>query len=61
MPVTGRSELYFIAAMMVLILVICAVAIYYFFKTYKKEMKEKELRIAEKRAKKIHDESENAG
>ena len=49
MPETGRAELYFIAAMMVLILVICAVAVYFFFKTYKKEMKEKEARKAETR------------
>lgn len=59
MPGTGRAEIYFIVAMMVLILVISAVAVYFFFKTYKKEMKEKELRIAEKKAKKARDESVN--
>ncbi len=48
MPGTERAEFYFIAAMMVLILVISAVAVYFFFKTYAKEMKEKELRKAEK-------------
>ena len=61
MPGTGRAEIYFIVAMMVLILVISAVAVYFFFKTYKKEMKEKELRIAEKKAKKARDESVNEG
>ena len=30
--------------MMVLILIICAVAVYFFFKTYKKEMRDRELR-----------------
>ena len=41
MPGSARAEIYFIAAMMVLIFVVCGVAIYYFFKTYKKEMAEK--------------------
>lgn len=59
MPGTGRAEIYFITAMMVMILVICAVAVYFFFKTYKKEMKEKELRIAEKKVKRARDESVN--
>jgi uncharacterized protein YpmB len=50
MPGTGRSEIYFITAMMVLILVICTVALYFFFKTYRKEMREKAERLAVKRA-----------
>ena len=37
----GRSELYFIAGMMVLILILCTVAVIVFFKTYRKEMREK--------------------
>ncbi|MEP6901706.1 MAG: hypothetical protein ABJA66_08150 [Actinomycetota bacterium] len=41
---SALAEIYFITAMMVLILIVCAVAIYFFFKTYKKEMREKELR-----------------
>lgn len=37
----GRSEIYFIAAMMLLILFVCGVVVYFFFKTYKTEMAEK--------------------
>ena len=48
MPYSETAEIYFIAAMFVLIFVICGVAVYYFFKTYKKEMKAKERRVAEK-------------
>lgn len=44
MPGAGRAEIYFIAAMMILIVVVCVVSVYFFFKTYKKEMREKELR-----------------
>ena len=33
------SEIYFITAMMILILIIGFVAVYYFVKTYKKEMR----------------------
>ncbi|MCO5333886.1 MAG: hypothetical protein M9893_07720 [Pyrinomonadaceae bacterium] len=50
MPGIGRSEAIFIAAMMVLILIMCVVAVYYFVKTYKREMREKEERLAKKRA-----------
>jgi F0F1-type ATP synthase membrane subunit b/b' len=48
MPGAGRAEVYFIVAMMVLIIVVCVVVVTFFFKTYKKEMKEKELRIQAK-------------
>ncbi len=41
MPGFGRAELYFISAMMFLILIVCGVAVYAFFKTYRKEMNEK--------------------
>ena len=44
MPGSGRAEVYFIVAMMILIMVVCVVVLVFFFKTYKKEMKEKELR-----------------
>lgn len=40
-PLISRSETYFIVAMMFLILIVCAVAVYAFVKTYKKEMREK--------------------
>ena len=48
MPGAGRAEVYFIAAMMILIVILCVAAIYFFFKTYKKEMREKELRNEKK-------------
>ncbi len=44
MPGAGRAEIYFIGAMMILILILSVTAIYFFFKTYKKEMRDKELR-----------------
>lgn len=50
MPGFGRAELYFISAMMLLILVVCGVAVYAFFKTYKKEMLEKNEQLTKKRA-----------
>ena len=46
MPGASRAEVYFISAMMFLIVVLCIGAVYVFFKTYKKEMREK----AERRA-----------
>ncbi len=50
MPGAGRAEFYFIAAMMILIVIVCVTAVVFFFKTYKKEMREKELRLAAKAA-----------
>ena len=50
MPGAGRAEIYFISAMMILILVLCTGAVIFFIKTYKKEMREKEERKAEKLA-----------
>ncbi len=44
MPVTEKSELIFITAMMILIIILCIAAVYIFFRTYKKEMRDKELR-----------------
>jgi hypothetical protein len=44
----NSGEIYFVAAMMVLILVVCGVAVFAFFKTYKKEMREKAEREAKK-------------
>lgn len=43
MPGTGRSEVYFVAGMMVVILIMSVAAVYFFVKTYKKEMREKDL------------------
>ena len=44
MPGAERAEVDFIVGMMILIVIICVVAVYFFFKTYKKEMREKQLR-----------------
>lgn len=50
MPGAGRAEVYFIAAMMILILIFCGVSVFFFFKTYRKEMREREERRAKKDA-----------
>ena len=42
MPLASRAEFYFIIAMMFLIVVVCVIACVVFFKTYKKEMRERE-------------------
>jgi preprotein translocase subunit YajC len=49
MPLVSRAETYFIIAMMILILVVCAVSVYVFIKTYKKEMKERQERDSAKK------------
>lgn len=41
MPGAERAEIYFIAAMMVLILILSFAAVYFFVKQYKKEMRDK--------------------
>lgn len=46
------AEIYFIAAMFVLIFVICGVAVYFFFRTYKKEMRQRQKRLEEKQKEK---------
>lgn len=48
MPGAGRAEIYFIAAMMILIMILSVAAVIIFFKTYKKEMIEKALRNEKK-------------
>ena len=52
MPGVARAEIYFIAAMFILIAVICTVAVYFFFRTYKSEMKQKREKLAKKQAEK---------
>ncbi|HLM03535.1 MAG TPA: hypothetical protein VK400_20945 [Pyrinomonadaceae bacterium] len=47
----NRAEIYFIGAMMILILVVCTVACVAFFKTYKKEKAEREKRIENRKSK----------
>jgi uncharacterized membrane protein len=49
MPGAERAEIYFIAAMMVLILIISFTAVYFFVKQYKKEMRERQIRSDQKR------------
>ena len=50
MPGRDLAEFYFITAMMILIVILSVAAVVIFFKTYKKEMREKEARKAETRA-----------
>lgn len=45
MPNASLAEIYFIAAMFVLIMIISGVAVYFFFRTYKKEKREKDERL----------------
>jgi flagellar basal body-associated protein FliL len=44
MPGTETSEIIFISAMMLLILIVCGATVYFFFKTYAKEKRERENR-----------------
>jgi predicted membrane protein len=48
MPNSATAELYFIAAMFLLILLICAVSLYVFFRTYNIEKKAKQKRLEQK-------------
>ncbi len=41
MSSTAAAEIYFVGAMMILILVICAVAMFFFIRQYRREMKSK--------------------
>lgn len=50
MPGSSLSEVYFIVAMMILIFILCGVSVYFFVRTYNKEMKEREERIVRKNA-----------
>lgn len=51
MPNASLAEIYFIAAMFVLIMIISGVAVYFFFKTYKKEKAEKQKRTEQQKSK----------
>ena len=53
MPGAGRAEVYFIAAMMVLILIVSFTTVYFFAKTYKKEMRQRKERADRKAAEKL--------
>ena len=52
MPGAERAEIYFIAAMMVLILILSIAAVYIFIRQYKKEMRAKKSRDEKKAAEK---------
>jgi uncharacterized protein YpmB len=54
MPGAERAEIYFIVAMMVLILIVSFAAVYFFMKQYRKEMRDREARQARKAAEKEH-------
>ena len=47
----SRAEIYFIAGMFVLTIVISAAATYFFFRTYKKEKSDRKLRAEKQKAK----------
>jgi flagellar basal body-associated protein FliL len=51
MPNASQAEIYFIAGMFVLILVLSAGASFFFFRTYKKEKAERQKRIEGEKAK----------
>jgi uncharacterized membrane protein len=56
MPGAERAEIYFIAAMMVLILILSFAAVYIFVRQYKKETRERKIRD-EERAEKLKEEN----
>lgn len=51
MPNAFQAEIYFIAAMFILIIVISGTAIYFFFRTWKKEKIERQNRIEKRKTK----------
>jgi uncharacterized protein YpmB len=57
MPGAERAEIYFISAMMVLILIISFAAVYAFMKQYKKEMRQRKERAERKAADKAKQEN----
>jgi len=57
MPGAERAEIYFISAMMVLILILSFTAVYVFVKQYKKEMRQKKERAERKAADKAKQEN----
>ncbi len=57
---SAQAEIYFIAAMMFLILVICTVAVYVFFRQYRKEMRERAENAKRKADEKARDSAKKA-
>ncbi len=58
MPGAERAEIYFIAAMMLLTLILSFAAVYIFVKQYKKEKKEKQIRDKKKESEKSKQETD---
>jgi flagellar biosynthesis/type III secretory pathway M-ring protein FliF/YscJ len=56
MPGAERAEIYFIVAMMVLILIVSFTAVFFFVRQYKKEMRERAERNARKMEEKARQE-----
>ncbi len=61
MPGSGRSEIFFIIGMMVLTLILSGIAMYFFVRTYRKEMRQREAQRNNKRAAKTARENSAAG
>jgi flagellar basal body-associated protein FliL len=51
MPNASQAEIYFIAGMFILIILISAVSTYFFFRTWKKEKTERQKRIEKSKTK----------
>lgn len=51
MPGAETSEIIFITAMMLLILIVCGASVYFFFKTYAKEKRDRQARSVANAAK----------
>ena len=51
------AEVYFIAGMFVLIMIISAVAVYYFFRTYNREKLDRQKRLERKQSEKTQKEN----
>lgn len=49
MPNSALAEIYFIGAMFVLIFIVCGVAVFFFFRTFKREKQAKELEAKRKK------------
>ena len=60
MPTASLAELYFIGAMMILILIVCAVSVFFFFRQLKREKNHAKIWKEKKLLEKENSEKENA-